>query len=307
MVRNGFFNEKSTHERCYMIITGLNDDIPEWLKPHMQILCKCGGVMADDGPLDYRGVMKLTQRFCLNPRCPYHMAEKVQMLAKYFNIGGVGPETALDLIRSYKFKSHLDALKIWFADKPSVYLYEVGELSYIYGIKSKWKDMLAGYTSFEQYFTTARNIPEVALSNAKYLVECEQYFNVKQEKLSTNVLKVMITGSLHGFTSRQEFIELVNNEYKDYFRIEDNKKTVRDTYCLIKEPESVDYSKTAIAVNNNIPVMSSKQFLLMLKALKEAMVNEDEDGRVCGHVLPTAESTVEDNGEGVEITTGGIA
>lgn len=280
-----------------MKITYYNDDIPDWLKPHMPVFCKCGGVMADDGPVDYRGVMKLTQRFCLNPHCPYHMAEKIQMLAKYFKVDGIGPETARNMIEGYKFRSHLDALKFWFGEPPEVYLYEVGELSYIYGIKSKWKDILAGYRSFEEYFDTVTDIPDVVESNKDYLLECQSYFRLKKDVISQSVLRIMITGSLHGFSSRQEFLGFVNERYKNYFRVEDNKKTIRNTYCLVKEPESVDYSKTAIAVHNGIQIMSSSEFLAILEYLKEEIDSENEG--VHRQVLSGTEDAVEENGEDI--------
>ena len=47
-----------------MQLTVLNNDIPSWLKPHMKTMCDCGaGVICDDGPIGYDGVMKLTQRW----------------------------------------------------------------------------------------------------------------------------------------------------------------------------------------------------------------------------------------------------
>lgn len=261
-----------------MKITYYNEDIPKWLKPHMNMFCKCGAPMADDGPVGYDGVMKLTQRYCMDPTCPYHMAEKIQALAKYFNISGVGPETGLELAKCYKMQNHLEALRIWFNDPPEVYLYEVAELSYVYGVKGQWKDLLAGYTSFEEFYANEYNIPDFAFLNQKYLMQCEKFFRIRQDKIQTAVLRVMITGSIHGFSSRQEFLAAINERYKDYFRIEDNKKTVRDTYCLIKEPESVDYSKTQIAVSHGIPVMSSQYFLALLEAMKGELDKDEDSG-----------------------------
>lgn len=257
-----------------MKITYYNEDIPDWLKPHMKIFCECGAPMCDDGPVDAYGKMALTQRWCMNPQCPYHMAQKVVMLADYFEVEGVGEKTAQDMVLGYKFHTHLQALPYWFQEKPTVYLYEVAQLSYIYGVSKDWKDWLASYRSFEEYFEREPIIPWVALNNKEYLLECEKYFNIKKDVINANVVKVMITGSIHGFNSRSDFLEAVNQEFKDYFRVEDNKKTVRDTVCLIKEPESVDYSKTAIAQENNIPILNSKEFFGYLSSLREELKNE---------------------------------
>lgn len=249
-----------------MKITALNEDIPAWLKPHMKQYCDCGaGMICDDGPVGYDGIMKLTQRWCSNPRCPYHMAEKVDMLAKYFKIDGVGAKTALQDILMYKFKSHLDALKFWFAEPPEVYLYQAAELSYIYGVDSKWKDWLGEYSSLDDYLRSVQYVPEVITENEEYLRECFTYFRIRKDTLSGVVLKIMITGSMHGYSSRGEFLAAINNHYKGVFRVEDNKKTVRDTLCLVKEPESVDYSKTQIALDHNIPIVSSQEFLAILE------------------------------------------
>lgn len=236
--------------------------------------------MVDSGPVGYDGVMKLTQRWCINPTCPYHMRKRVEMLAKYFGVVGVGPETALDMVKGHKFRNHLEALQYWFPVPPEVYLYEVAELSYIYGVDSGWKELLAGYSSFEDYFDEAGFIPAYALENEAYLKECQKFFRIRKDKIATDVLKVMITGSINGFSSKDAFLDAINAKYKDYFRVVNNKKTIRGTYCLIKEPGSVDYSKTQIALDHDIPIMSSSKFLNILEGLKGEFENENNNGGV---------------------------
>lgn len=253
--------------------TALNNDIPQWLKPHMKLYCECGNPIVDDGPVDYRGVMKLTQRKCADPLCPYHMAEKMNLLAKRLDIKGIGSATCLDIIKQYNIKNHLEVLKMWFTEKLKVDLYEVGEMSYIYGIDSKWKELLAGYTSFEEFFENAYNIPEIVLNNKELLIHNQKYFNIKNKPMTRSVIRVMITGSIKGFSSRGEFLDTLNKHYEGKFRIEDNKKTVRGTLCLIKEPESVDYTKSDIAIKNGIPIVSSADFM---KLLEEVVEDVDE-------------------------------
>lgn len=259
-----------------MQITAENPDIPDWLKPHMKMFCECGGVICDDGPYDAHGVMMLTQRWCSNPECMFHLARKADELAKYFHIDGFGPKTAQKDIVGYGIKNHLEFLRFWFSEPPEVYLYQAAELSYVYGVDSKWKEWLAPYTSYEEYIAVTDDVPYVILSNLDYLMECAKYFRIKKTPLSNVVIKVMITGSMLGFPSREAFLNGINEEFKDYFRVEDNKRTVRGTVCLVKEPNSVDYSKTQIAVNNNIPIVSSKEFIGILSDLRETMRNENE-------------------------------
>ena len=258
-----------------MQVTAVNTDIPEWLHPHMKYFCDCGGVFCDDGPIDEKGVMKLTQRWCSNPYCPHHMAEKVDALAKYFGVEGVGPKTAYDDIRMYKMRNHLEVLKMWFREKPSVYLYQAAELSYLYGVDSKWKEWLGAYNSYESYLADTRYVPDIITDNLEYLKECASYFDIKKSTLNKTVIKIMLTGSMSGFTSRKNFLDALNEEYKDYFRIEDNKKTVRDTICLVKEPTTTDHGKTQIALANRIPIVTSLEFISILENMKGEMQNAD--------------------------------
>lgn len=256
-------------------MTYCNENIPDWLKPHMRLFCECGAPIADDGPIDVYGNMALTQRWCMNPQCPYHMARKIMMLAERFNVEGVGEKTAEDMAIGYRFKNHLQALDFWFDKKPEVYLYEVAQMAYIYGMDKGWKELLAGYRSFDEFFREVPNRPWLVDKNEQYLRECEQYFTIRKDVLSRRVIKVMLTGSIRGFNSRADFLMGINEKYKDYFRVEDNKKTIRDTVCLIKEPESVDYSKTDIAKNAGIPVLTSAEFITVLEQLKGEFENED--------------------------------
>lgn len=249
-----------------------NTDIPDWLKPHIPTMCKCGlGVMIDDGPVGADGIMKLTQRWCSNPECKYHMAEKVQMLAKRFGIDGVGPETARYEVTHYMYRTHLDALRVWFQEKPSVFLYEAAEMSYIYGVDSKWKEWLVGYNSLDEFYRESKNIPDVMLMHRDYLYQCMDYFNIKKSEESRAVLKVMLSGSMHGYSSRDAFLSAINSEFKDYFCVLDNKKTVRDTVALIIEKDSVDYSKSDIAKRHSIPTFTSQEFIAFLNQIKEEM------------------------------------
>lgn len=263
-----------------MIITEFNYDIPEWLKPHMRTLCKCGSYIVDDGPVGYDGVMKLTQRWCTNPTCPYHMGKRIEELAKYFKVEMVGEVTALNMAKTYKMKNHLEALKFWFNKKPEVHLYEVGKLAFIYGLRGKCEEVLSGYTSFEQYFNCSNNIPDELWCNKEYLLECSKYFNIKQKALPSGVLNIMVTGSIRNFRSRGQFIETLNDTYSPHFRIHDNKKTVRNTFCLVKEDESTDFEKTGIALANGIPIMNSAEFIALLEQLKGELDYENEDAGV---------------------------
>ena len=67
--------------------------------------------------------------------------------------------------------------------------------------------------------------------------------------------------------------EFCEAEY--FLAYKDNKKTVRDTYCLVKEPNTVDHEKTVIAINNNIPIMTSAKFVQLLQMMKEELMKEE--------------------------------
>lgn len=260
-----------------MRLTECNTEMPAWLYDNINKRCPhCGAHICDDGPV-VNGVMQLTQRYCINPRCPGHMAHKMDILAKRFGVKGFGPETALSLCKVNKYQNHLEILKKWFPDsKPKVHLWEVGDLAMIYGFGGSWKELVLGYSSFEEFFKTATMIPEAIRCNEEYLLYCEQFFEVKPP-LSKNVVNIMMTGSINGFSNRAQFVEAVNLTFGKYVQVIDVGKRVRGVSYLVKEQGTVDHSKSDLANANGIPIVTPIEFLTKIGEMVTYKCEKEEE------------------------------
>ena len=72
------------------ILTINHHDLPNWLLDNLNKYCpECKAPLFDAGPEDEFGNTQYTQRYCANPYCPGHMAEKISYLATYLKIPGV--------------------------------------------------------------------------------------------------------------------------------------------------------------------------------------------------------------------------
>lgn len=243
------------------IITHRNDDIPLWLKDNMLTYCPyCKAPLVDSGVTNDDGVMQLTQRYCPNPYCNGHMAVRIVNLAKMFNVQGIGAETSRSIILEHGLKSHLEIIPIWFKEKPEVYLWEVAKAAQIYGYDKKWQEEFDGYGSMDDYFTNCKRKLSIALVNKDYLKYAESFFSVKPP-LAKQVIKVMISGSIDKFNNKQDFIDFINRTAGRYVQVRMVGKRKNDVDCLIKEPWSADHSKTEVALKNNIPILTSQEFL----------------------------------------------
>lgn len=247
------------------IMTKYNLDIPDWLSLYMEKECPaCGAPLVDDGPPNDTGGVLLTQRYCPNNYCPRHMAHKIVNVAKYLGIQGYGPATAEDMVRLNKLENHLQAIPLLMqGERPRVYVWEVGIMAQIYGLSSKWKEILLGYKSFEEYFEKAKSIPNDLVLNKKYLMYAESFFDLK-EPLSKRVIRIMISGSITGFSNKHDFVPWLNERVGQYLQIMEVGKRKTNVDFLVKEPTSVDHAKTGIALEAGIPIVSSKQFLVII-------------------------------------------
>lgn len=245
-------------------LTKYNENIPDWLNPYINKECpSCGAPLVDDGP-EENGVIKLTQRWCPNNYCPAHMSHKIVALANYLNIPNIGPATAEAMVRLRGLKSHLEAIPhMTDGVKPEVYLWEVGIMAQLYGIANKWKELLLGYETFEDYFDKEPCVPYGVMVNKEYLIYAEKFFTLKKP-LSKSVIKIMISGSIQGFSNKNDFVPWLNERLGQYIQVMDIGKRQNDVDYLVKEPFTADHSKTGIAIANGIPIVSSAEFVTIL-------------------------------------------
>lgn len=243
--------------------------IPDWLAPHIASTCECGGRIYNNEAL--------TRRQCLNPECPYHMAERIAETAKYFNIKGMGPATALSYIQMYQLKNHLEIIPILFKEsKPRVHLHEVAHLAMIDGHDKDMRQFCEGFTSFESVFASKQNMPFWFIAQKDKLINAEQYFEIKAP-LSKKILRIMMTGEVHGYPSRAYFVSLLNERYGQYVQVVDMgfRKTGID--CLVKEKDAAYHRKTQVAEERGIRIVTPKGLELgIIQYIKEC--EKDETG-----------------------------
>lgn len=254
-----------------MIATAFRNDLPDWVKSSIKTTCSyCGSYILDNSDT---GVT--TARVCANPKCPGHMMHKMAFVAKYFGVTGFGPETALSYIKGNNCQNHLEILKKWFPDdKPLVSLSEVAILACIDGYgETQARQELNKYGTFEAYFANLANANPVLRKNYDYLMECQSYFALKPA-LSSRVIRVMGTGSFHGFNNRDEFFQMVNDAYGSMLQVVQTGKRKTGVSYLIKEKDAVDHSKSQIARENNIPIVTPKEFVDILSQLCPYTVEE---------------------------------
>lgn len=244
-----------------MLLTTYRTDLPQWVKENMQDLCPyCGCHIADNSDTG-----ATTARWCLNPACPGHMMYKAEVLAKFFQITGFGARTALSVIRTHHFKSHIDFIPYWFKEKkPYVSLPDVAVLCCIenYGRPSAEKE-LGHYMSFTDYFNTPIIHNPILVEHKDELLYAEQFFSLKPP-VSAIQMNVMGTGSFHGYSSRDEFFRLINEAYGMYIHVVQKGKCKTGISYLIKEADAIDHSKSQIARECGIPIVTPSEFISII-------------------------------------------
>ena len=244
-----------------MVISMFRNDIPDWVKDNMTMTCKyCGAYIADNSDT---GVT--TSRWCVNPHCPGHMSYKMKFVADFFGVKNFGPATALSYCRVNKCTNHLEILKEWFKDtKPLVSLSDIAVLACIEGYgETQAKKELNSFSSFSHYFANVYNPNNFLLKHKDYLLECEQYFELKPP-LATKKLYVMATGSFNGYNNRDDFFKQLNDAFGSMIQIIQVGKRKTNVSYLVKERNAVDHSKSQLAKECGIPIVTPAELFNIL-------------------------------------------
>ncbi len=247
-----------------MVFTMYRDDLPDWAKSEMMLTCKhCGSYIVDNSDT---GVT--TARWCLNPKCPGHMAEKANDMAKMLGVKDVGPKTLLSAIKGNKYDNHFQLIPVWFGDsKPTATLPEIAVMAGITGYGAPTANQeLSHYSSFENYFSTAPVVNPLLSANKDLLVEAQKYFIIKPP-LSPRKMLVMGTGSFHNYNSREEFFRIINEAYGMYINVIQTGKRKTGISYLIKEYDAVDHSKSQIAQECGIPIVTPTEFVSIIASM----------------------------------------
>ena len=244
-----------------MRISEFSPIYPKWAFDNMMLHCKyCGSYILDNSDTG-----KVTARWCANPKCPGHMMHRCKVLVDFFGVKGIGPETCLNLITGNNWTSHFDIIPFILKDKkPRLSLSEIATLACIegYGATQAQKE-LDCFASFEDYFNSKGTKNELLLNNKDMLIDCQKYFEIKPPRSSTKLL-VMGTGSFNGYSSREQYFNMLNDIFGQYVNIIQSGKRKTGICFLIKEPNAVDHSKSQIARENNIPIVTPDEFIALL-------------------------------------------
>lgn len=247
--------------------------IPTWLSSQIPTHCECGGLIVNNDAL--------TVRMCSNAECYLHNAAKLEAVAKYFGIKNVGIATAKEIIREHNLTYHLDGLKYIMKSKPSVYLHEVGVLAMLRGHDKDIQEYARGFKSFKDFLPIKDQYPFWFQIQLDDLIKAESYFDVKPP-VSRTTLNVMLTGTFHGWPSRDDFIKFLNDHFGMYVYV--NNVGVRKTNVdfLICEEDAAFHNKMAIAKERGIPIITPAKFAAgIVLSLREKGVNiSDEDAGI---------------------------
>lgn len=246
-----------------MIISMYRMDIPDWVRENMTGLCPhCGCYIVDNSDT---GVT--TARYCANPVCPGHMSYKISDMADFFHISGFGPATCYRHCVGKKFKSPFEMIPIWFGnEKPLVSLAEIATLLKIdgYGATTATKE-LSSYWRFEDYFDNLCAVNPLLRPHRETLCAAQDYFTIKPP-LSAKKMYVMGTGPFKGFENRDEFFNTINTAYGMYIHVIQTGKRKTGISYLIKEVDAPDRTKSQIAAQYHIPIVTPAEFIGIIQS-----------------------------------------
>lgn len=228
--------------------------MPAWLSSELPAKCKCGHPIIDNE--------NLTARRCSNLLCKYHMAVRVEKLAKLLNIVGFGEKTALSYVENYKFAGHMEYITVMCKEKPTILLEDFPKYLQIEGVTKQLDPYLKGKCDLED---AIKALPPNLARYALPMRLGARFVNFKQiAKRSDTIYNVMMTGEVHGWSTRQAFLSYLNERFGKYCQFNDVGVRKTNVFCLIKEDDTPMHNKTKIALERNIPIFTPTLLLQML-------------------------------------------
>lgn len=234
-------------------------EVAEWLKPYLNENCPyCHSPIINNE--------NLTDRYCSNPACPGHMSYKISALATRFGAKGIGPATALAMIEAVKLPYHVNYIRAFLPAPPKLYLWQVGEIAMIKGHQNRWKEYADGCDTMEEVCNKA-SVPKVIKEHKRLLLAAERECIVLP-RLKGLKINIMMSGSFDGYSARRDWLAAMNAKYGDAFELVDVGVRKLDVQYLVKESWATDHSKSAIARDYSIPIVTPAQMEEILSAGK---------------------------------------
>lgn len=236
--------------------------LPEWLKSNIAEKCSCGSEMENF----YNNDGRITKRRCSNSTCPHKIALKIVGMCDILQLKGIGEVTAEKLAINKSLNNQYEALPHILDSKPRISLYDFLRIAFIEGIDTSWSEVVENCESLDDVYSTYKGKYRNLLDSNKDLlysglnfVEIKQAWKPKHDAIITGT--VMISGNLHGWNNRNDFIAGLNYVSDGYIRInvaESKRKT--GVLALIQEADTPNRGKAECALANGIPIMTPAEF-----------------------------------------------
>jgi NAD-dependent DNA ligase len=250
----------------------------------------------------------LRQIFCPNRYCTDKVANRLENMAKFMQVDGWGESTCREVCYRFGLKSPYQVFllegktcegvadfgnklrDICSRNRRRVRLWEVvkyGSLPHIGTVAFKifdgYSSLAEAYEDIERHEVAfiayklgisnnetgvmAANIFNILMEYKAELLFGEQQFDIIKPKGKTVV--IVITGGVHGFTNKSEYIEYINRRYADKINAVLVGKVTRKTDVLISDDlQSSDNYQKAVALQergHKIIVTNSRDFLDILE------------------------------------------
>lgn len=257
--------------------------LPTWLTDKLPRVCKyCGSPMLNY----YNDSGRCTNRKCSNEECYGFVAAKADFARKLLKISGIGFEGCLKDAMMIKAHSPFQLFRLWRV-VPNVTIGTFLRMHCFEGVDTEWDTITQSnniYTLdelYERYDGKWKNLllehKDKIYENLDYVVLAERPKNISSDG-PRMILNIMITGTPIGFSSKDDFINTLNQICKGVIVIQ-HQRTKRQTGvdCLIREPGSTTRGKVEAAQKGGIPILTSEQFIMFLATKMTEYNSEHND------------------------------
>lgn len=254
--------------------------IPDWLKKNLEENCPfC------DSPyhVGYSpNGLRVTRHYCPNRECPATLAMKMVFMWNILKVDGIKYGRSMELIKRYKIKKHIEAIKYVFDEKPTVDIVTFMRLQCINGIDNSWGSLIGESQSLEEVLDSFNVRTKLTQQDIIDIKEAAEYFNIvfpeKKQFDPVMSIRIMMTGDIMGLPDRNLFVQALNQKYNGLLRIEAT-TGVRKTgvYALVKEDNYTGTQKVRIAQEYGIRIFNPKDFIIHIDKEIKRRVGENNE------------------------------
>lgn len=245
--------------------------LPYWITDNLQKDCPyCGSPILNY----YNSKDECTNSQCSNQYCSGIVASKIADMCSVLDISGIKFKKALEMVRGTELiKSHFDAVPYLVkGEKMKITLATLFRISFIEGIDTKFEDICYRYSSVKEFFERYNgNYEQLLLHYKDILLEGEKKFDIlpaqsEDWKIYEPVLtgSVVMTGTFPTLKKRESAITIINKRYQGLVNLRVSNTANLNILACIKEPVAPVRGKAKFCYDNNIPVLSLKEFIIFI-------------------------------------------